>query len=366
MPQLDLSTRKRIALAYLKTRNYARVAKEFHVDVSTVKLWSSRFEKDGDLRTKPSCGRKRALSQAAARKAVELLRSQKFDGCKQVAVELHKLGLTHAEVHASTVSRSAKAQALADGAPIMAVRTRPTKGITAGTRAKRLAFCKANLKRNWDNVMITDRCKFFFRYPGTSVKRVQWVGKGEQRTVFKPNNPSCVNMYAGITKYGVTKAHLVTGTTKLTTNYTNKKGQQSRNITSSEYQDVLNKTLLPEGQRLLGNNGLTSWYLQQDNDPTHKKPAAAALESWNSRGKGKTQLLAGWPPNSPDLSPIENAWASIQARVDAAGCNTFDEFKETLLKEWANMDRKLYTSLMRSLPNRMQLCVDKDGDKTRY
>ena len=366
MPQHDLSLRKRIALAYLKTPNFAKVAKEFHVHVSTVKLWSARFEKDGDLRTKPSSGRKRALSHAAARKAVELLRSQKYGGCKQVAVELHKLGLTEAVVHASTISRSAKAQALADGAPIMAVRSRPAKGSTAATKAKRSTFCKVNLRRNWDKVMITDRCKFFFTYPGTSVKRVQWIGRGQQRTAFKPNKPSCVNMYAGITKYGVTKAHLVTGTTKLTTKYVNKKGQQSRNITSAEYLDVLNKTLLPEGQRLLGNNGLTLWYLQQDNDPTHKKPAATALASWNSKGRGKTQLLKDWPPNSPDLSPIENAWAYIQARVDAAGCNTFEEFKETLLKEWANMDRKVYTSLMRSLPNRMQLCMAKDGEKTRY
>jgi hypothetical protein len=61
----------------------------------------------------------------------------------------------------------------------------------------------------------------------------------------------CVNMYAGITCYGVTKAHLVTGTSKITTNFNNQKGQTSRNITSKEYREVLTRTLLPEGHRLL-------------------------------------------------------------------------------------------------------------------
>ena len=366
MPPLEIGQRKALVLAYHKSHNYAAVAREFGRDVSTVKHWVARFEKDGDLRTLPSSGRKRALSQAAARKAGELLLSKNYEGCHQVAVELHKNMMAESVVHATTISRHAKAQALADGAPILAKRGKPGKAITPTTKAKRLKFCKANLKRNWDNVMITDRCKLFFRYPGTSVKRVEWVLKGEPRTAFKPNKPSCVNMYAGITKYGVTKAHIVTGTTKMVTHYKNMQGGDSRNITSEEYYDVVSKTLLHEGKRLLGHGGLTSWCLQQDNDPTHKRSSARALKEWNSGGKGNVCLVEDWPPNSPDLSPIENAWAYIQARMDAAGCENFEEFKETLLKEWANMDRKVYRALMGSLPKRMQLCVDRDGGKTPY
>lgn len=336
------------------------------MDVSTVKRWVARFEKDGSLKPLPSSGRPRALSNATARTAGELLLSKKFEGCKQVAVELHQNMVVDRVVHASTLSRHAKAQALADGGPIVPKRGKPGKLITDGTRAKRLKFCKANLKRNWDNVMITDRCKFFFRYPGTSVKRVEWVKKGEERTAFKPNKPSCVNIYAGITKRGATKAHIVTGTTKHKSEYTNQKGMSARNITSAEYFDVVKKTLLPEGQRLLGHNGRISWLLQQDNDPAHKRSSAQALREWNSASVGAVQLVNDWPPNSPDLSPIENAWACIQARVDAVGCQTLDQFKETLLKEWENMSRKHCISLMNSLPKRMQKCIEKNGGKIRY
>ena len=366
MPHLEIGLRTRIALAYQKSHNFAAVAREFCVDVSTVKRWSSRLENVGDVRTLKSSGRKRALSQAAARRAHELLYSGNFDGCKQVAEELHKLGLTNSVVHPTTLSRHAKAQATADGTPIISKRRRPVNAIKPIAIVKRLAFCKANLKRNWDNVMITDRCKFFYRYPGTPVRQVQWCRRGEQREAFKPTNPQCVNMYAGITKYGVTKAHLVTGTSKMPTPYKNKKGQNSRNITMAEYYDVLKQTLLPEGKRLLGHNGLTLWHLQQDNDPSHKRSSERALLEWNSGGRGPVELVAAWPPSSPDLSPIENAWAYIQARVDRVGCKTFEEFKKTLAHEWDNMDKKVYKALMGSLPKRMQLCVDRGGGNIRY
>lgn len=366
MPQLEIGLRKAIVLRYHQTRNFAAVSRQFAVDVSTVKRWVVRFEQDGGWKSLPGSGRKRTFSQAAARQAKELLLSKKFSGCKQVAMELHRLGMTDKVVHASTLSRHTKAQALADGSPIVVKRGKPRKLLTAATQAKRMKFCKANLRRNWDNVMITDRCKFFFRYPGTCVGRCEWVLKGEERTAFKPNQPSCVNLYAGITKLGVTKAHIVTGTTKSKTKYKNQKGKEARNITGAEYFDVVKHTLLREGKRLLGHNGKVAWELQQDNDPTHKRASARALKEWNSGGRGRVQLVTEWPPNSPDLSPIENAWGYIQARVDAVGCKNFEEFKETLLNEWASMDRKYVRALMESLPRRMQQCVDRNGGKTRY
>jgi len=306
------------------------------------------------------------MSTAASRKAVELLLSGQYHNCKQVAVELKRMGLTSQVVHATTLSRHAKAQAVADGAPILPKTGKPVKALTTKTQAERLAFCRANLRRNWSNVMITDRKKFLFAYPGTSVKRVEWLRKGEQRQAYRPNNPSAVNMYAGITKYGVTKAHLVTGTSKLVTSYRNLKGGESRNITSAEYEDVLCKTLLPEGARLFTSAGLSAWVLQQDNDPTHKRAAARALEGWCSKRRGSVQLLQKWPPNSPDLSPIENAWAHVQATVDAAGCQNFDNFQATLLKAWRNLDVNVIRGLMASLPTRMRECVAVDGGKTRF
>lgn len=365
MTVLDIATRHAILCSFAKHQKYTLVARELHLDPRTVKRWILRSD-SGCIEAHGRSGRPRSVSTDAARKAVELLLSGIYSNCKQVAVELQRLGLTHRVVHATTLSRHAKAQAALDGDPILPKTGKPVKALTDQNKAQRLAFCKANLKRNWSNVMITDRKKFLFSFPGTSVKRVQWLKRGQPRQAYRPNNPSVVNMYAGITKHGVTKAHLVTGTTSLKTSYKNLKGEQSRNITSAEYEDVLCKTLLPEGARLFAAAGQSVWVLQQDNDPTHKRAAARALLTWASKGKGQVQLLKNWPPNSPDLSPIENAWAHVQATVEAAGCRKFDEFQATLLKAWRNLDKSVIKGLMASLPTRLKECVAGEGDKTRF
>jgi len=360
------STRQAIVLAYEKCPVYAKVAKRFNVDWRVVKGWVCRFKEMGNLDVEAGSGRKPKLSRAAASKAVQLLLSGEFDNCHQVAVELHQQGLTSTVVHGSTLARHAKAQAAAEGSPIVAKAGKPVKALSPQNAVQRLAFCNANKRRNWGTVMITDRKKFLFTYPGSSVRQVQWLKKGQQRTAYRPNNPMVVNMYAGITKYGVTKAHLVTGTSKHKTNYMNMKGQPARNITSAEYEDVLTRTLLPEGKRLFSSAGISKWVLQQDNDPTHRRATSKVLQAWNSSNKGQVDLLAAWPPNSPDLSPIENAWAYVQRKVNAAGCHNFEEFQQTLLREWSELPRSLIDSLMRSMPSRCAECIAKGGLKTHY
>lgn len=83
------------------------------------------------------------------------------------------------------------------------------------------------------------------------------------------------------------------------------------------------------------------------------------------RGYWPVQLVAEWAPHSPDLGPIENVPAYIQARVNAVGCKNFEDSKDTSLNEWDNVDRKCVKALMESLPWRMPQCVNRNGWKTR-
>ena len=45
-----------------------------------------------------------------------------------------------------------------------------------------------------------------------------------------------------------------------------------------------------------------------------------------------------WPPNSPDLSPIENVWGIIQARLDKRQFKNFEDYKSGLLEEWTYLE----------------------------
>lgn len=181
--------------------------------------------------------------------------------------------------------------------------------------------------------------------------------------VKKVTNPMALNVYAGITKFGITRLHFVAGTSKYKSKHLNMKGQTAKNITKSEYMEVLEKTLLAEGCKLFRNVGVTNWKFQQDNDPCHHA-AGEAIKAWNQAHPGmRVSLLPAWPANSPDLSPIENLWAWAQAKVDATGCKTFEEFKKCVCETLQNVPRKI---LVGSMKARLQACVEQQGAKTGY
>ncbi len=63
-------------------------------------------------------------------------------------------------------------------------------------------------------------------------------------------------------------------------------------------------------------------FFQQDGAPAHTSKATKSyLEASN------IELLRPWPAQSPDLSPIENAWALLQRRMDKLCISTYEDFK---------------------------------------
>lgn len=347
------------------TNNIAATARNLKLNKKTVALWLKRHEESGGVLRRPSTGRPSILSEAAAKEAVELLLDGQYNGTHEVGRVLQIKGLVSKAPHRTTVARAAKKVAKLEGAPIRAVRGLPAKEINAATKAKRLKFASRNLKRSWDRVMFTDRSKFHFSYPGVSVKPTKWVQKGTKSVALKVNHAQVVNLYAGITKWGVTKCHIVAGTSKHKSTYLNKKGQGSKNITSSEYRDVLKHTLLPEGTRLFGGQGVGTWYLQQDNDPTHSV-AAQEVKEWNARKGAGVQLLPSWPPNSPDLSPIENFWGWVKAKMNKKGCKNFDEFQHELMAVMKLVPKRILTAYFKSMKSRLVETMQLEGGKTSY
>jgi transposase len=158
-------------------------------------------------------------------------------------------------------------------------------------------------------------------------------------------------------------AHIVAGTSQHKSSFLNKKGQASKNITAAEYVSVVADTFLPKGEHLFRSS---RWVLQQDNDPSHKKSAERAVAAYNKEHGTNIQLLQHWPPNSPDLSPIENLWGYVQGKVNARGCKTFAEFKEAVVSELKAVPRHMLRNLVDSMTTRMADCLKVKGGKTGH
>lgn len=365
---LTETDRLKLVFDFQRLQNITKVAEINSVSRDTVRRWVNRYKKTDSVKTREGAGRKPSLSTATIDLATDMLVGGKYAGTRHVADELHKAGLSASckPLHRTTVSRLVKARGVQLGVPIKAVSGEPEKELSAAMQAKRLKFAMEHKTTNWRTVMFTDRKKFMFRYPGCAVRRYSWVHKGGKRQARKASRLVGVNVYAGITKFGITKVHCVAGTHNQKTMHTNMKGQGAKSITKTEYKEVLEKTLIPEGTRIFRNVGISRWVFQQDNDPCHKA-AAGIIDTWNQQHSGvQVSLLSNWPGNSPDLNCIENLWAWAQAKVDAKGCKTIEEFKDCVIKTLHNVPQKYLQGLVGSMGRRIKACIDNNGGKTKY
>lgn len=368
MPRLTESERLRIVHLSAEGFSTRSIAAKVGCSIKSVRFWVNRYRSSGSAKSIPASGRPLLLRTGARRRAVKLLEEGVDGGARFVARKLLAEGLTEELVSPGTVLRSAKAQAKEDGDELICRRGRPPKLISDVNRANRVSFALANRSRAWSSLMFTDRCKFAHRYPGAVVRSVRWLrrSKKHQDGAPRPSKPSVYNVYGGVTRYGTTRLHVVTGTTGHKSPFKNKKGADARNITQGEYADVLAGTLLKEGQKIFSAQGMSKWTLQQDGDKAHAK-ASTVVANHNRKTRGSiVSVLQNWPSNSPDLSPIENVWAYVDSEVAKLGCKTFAEFKAAIDVTFQNVPREMCRNLIASVPQRMRECVKLDGYKIPY
>ena len=362
MATLTSEQRWDIVKAWKKTNSIAATSRINGVSKKAVRTWVQRYRDTGDVLDKQRPGAKRMLNDAVCAVAMDLILSPTFGDAATVSEELFARGLTSKVMHRTSVALQVKKYAKSVGTPIRVYRGRPAQDIKKETKEKRVAFCRANKQRDWTRVMFTDRKKFLFKHPGAQVSTVQWGRRGCKPKAFAVNHPMCVNVYDGISWHGVTKCHLVTGTSQQKSIYTNKKGDESKNITTQEYKYVLQHTFLPCGEKMFSANGISNWVLQQDNDPTHA-PAKQVVEYWDVRHVSSPSLLENWPPSSPDLNIIENCWAYVQRKVDAQGHKTFHDFQAAVIFELEHIPISMLRNLYRSMPKRVTKVIELDGER---
>jgi transposase len=366
MPKaLPLRLRINIVVLHEQKWDERAIARELKVSRSAVKHWIAEWDSGGDMEEKPRPGRPPMLATAATKFVYKQLKKPGFGGLDHAAALLHKHGHTATVVHRSTLSRMLKLKAWLLPSRLVPDLRRPTWALTAHDKERRLAFAHANRERDWSNVMFTDRKRFYFRYPGSKVARVQWHEPGQRREVFKPTSPQCVNVYMGITQYGATTAVVVAGSSKHKSIFLTKQGKPARNITAAEYEYVMLHHLLPEGQELMKAAGHREWWFQQDNDPCHRL-GKAHTETFRASSGGTCKFLPNWPPHSPDLNLIENVWADVQAAVESKGYKGFQIFLRRLIRALGNVPQERLAEAFRGMAKRIEETIQAGGDRTKH
>jgi hypothetical protein len=369
MARVPLTKRRRIQLEYARSGNVSATARKFHVSHRTVRRWASRILDTSGVGDKPGRGRKPAISRALAHAAYKMLTSNRYNGAMHVARELHKRNPSSAKnpICKNTLIKHAKSYAESISDKLVCDRRQPAEQLTEKCMSARVEFCKANMKRNWHNVMFTDRKRFYFLYPGSSVKASVWHSVGERQVAYRPSAPQCLNLYCGITRFGATACCCVSGTSCKKKKFKTSRNTVARNICSKEYYFVVKNHFLKKGDLLFHAHGIRFWVLQQDNDRCHAGASSTALTDYLSQNKkSKIQILPGWPAHSPDLSPIENFWSVVQMKANKMGCKTFAAFKRAVLCIIKHADKKWFTNYFNSMRARLLECIQNKGARIKH
>ncbi len=84
--------------------------------------------------------------------------------------------------------------------------------------------------------------------------------------------------------------------------------------------------------------------------------------------RGRRVRVLDWPPLSPDISLIENAWAELKRVVKAKRPRSAEQIKRQAKIAWTKLvnDRPYVCALFASMPGRMQAVVNEKGAAISY
>ena len=122
------------------------------------------------------------------------------------------------------------------------------------------------------------------------------------------------------------------------------------------YEEILSHKMLPSATQLLGRR----FIFQHDNDPKH---TAKRIQAFLDR---KRIDVLEWPPQSPDLNPIEHLWDEIEQHRPSEPPKNKDELKAQLQHTWDNTAPEICANLVESMQRRLHAVIKAKGGPTKY
>ena len=127
-------------------------------------------------------------------------------------------------------------------------------------------------------------------------------------------------------------------------------------INGAYYRDVLlSQHLLPAIRQQSGD----FFIFQQDSAPAHRAYDTVEMLRRDTPAFIPPTL---WPPNSPDLNPVDyKIWGVLQERVYRTRIRDVEHLKERLVEEWAHFSQSIIDDAVNQWRQRLRACVHADG-----
>lgn len=330
-PRRELSAEIRaLIIAYHKSGTSNRqIAKKMKIPHATVDYNIKKYRESGSFLNKRRSGRPRATTSADDRRIVVTSKLNRRKTAPEITAELN-VGRPK-PVSVSTVKRRLQKAGL-HGRIAM---KKPL--LRKQNKQKRLKWAREHQHwtiEEWKNVLWTDESKF--ELFGT--RRRVFV----RRSVGERTREECI---AATVKHGGGSV-MVWGCFAGTS--VGDIAKIDGILKKEGYRDILENHAIPSGIRLLGQN----FIFQQDNDPKHSsKLCKDYLRHLEEEG---TLKIMEWPPQSPDLNPIELLWEELDRQVRKSAPTSTTEMWNKLQSSWTSISEETLAKLIARMP---RLCA---------
>ena len=344
----DIQLRAQAVVLASEGYSYSVIAKKLNRSKWWVYKWVGRNRDDKLLVDKPRSGRPRVLSNVA-KKLIRNVKYKRGHGVRKIEKQLKARGETGCrETIRKYMSNELKWQNF---------RRKKQPLLTTAHKKRRLLFAREHSKwtvEQWSDIMFMDESPFKVFYIPNSRNDTVWgsqegnVPRADQMK-FSPS----VMVWGGMTGHGLTDLHFVPQGMKINSDY------YIDNILEKIVKPAFNDSVV---QRILfrpPNTGL----FQQDGARCH---TSVKTIRWLDENISSYIHPKDWPPNSPDLSPIENIWSILSNNVyKDPEPKTLVHLKRRLRQAWKAVTPDTLNNLINSMPGRMRDVIKLKGNTVR-
>lgn len=304
----------------------------------TVRSIIAKYKIKGDVANEQRSGRPKALSERDVRTLNRTVRGKRQGTAVEFQAELNEslsnpicVNTARTVLHQlGYYARSGKRKPL----------------VSEKNRKLRLQFARfsKNLTNEWNNIIFSDESRFLL-FANDSHK---WVWRKPSEKYQVDCLIPTVKHSAGIMVWGCFTREKVGPLVML-----------EGSVTGRVYQQTLEDHLLPFIASL---DSSQIWIFQDDNATVHRTAAVKKFKEDNNI------LSLTWPPQSPDLNPIEHLWDELERRLRKRENipRNKQELFSALKEEWFNIEPPVLANLIDSMPRRVKAVLKSRGMPTRY
>ena len=247
--------------------------------------------------------------------------------------------------------------------------------LTVACKLARFRFTRRHARSIASTTSFSDSKHFCATHKRGSKLGSAWAPNGAPTTIAVGQGSNInAHVYGAVTRYGATPLFAATGSTGGLALCSPGgpgahvlAGQRARGVTCPEYRYLLENGhgggLLHEVDTIFRAHGVLRWRWQQDGARAHSTANTANGRATRALITARAALLEPWPAHSPDLSPIEKAWAATEAHLHAHETwHDHASFLAAIRRAWAAVVTPAYCQkLFAGLRATYSACSSKQG-----